>query len=297
MDASASTNPAASLRWRIPEGRGRFSLRFYLVQIALVTVFVGMLVIFLTPAEAQTGLLAASIAIALVLVAAQLIAHRQDASGPVNVWLYDTGLHWRGFRGSEHVLPRSLIQSFYVGHDEETRRDRLSLTLLLEGGFVSQPVELFPPGDAAAVRSWLEQRWLLHETRTLPADAEVQLAVTSEFDLQRQIWRIEGFKTGLTELVETFRNAAEIAVPPVGARPMQIVLEMQGQTMALAVTSSTWIEEDFFAATPETLRSLSEEIQSKLGAGAEPFELPLVADTGHHWRIAVKLRPPGTIDQ
>src|SRR4051812_9711345 len=104
MTSPDSASLPDTLRWRIPEGRLRVSLRFALLRIALATVAVGFLVLFLMPAEVHSGLMTAAIIIALILTAIELLRAWREASGPANVWLDAAGVHWLDARGQEQSL-------------------------------------------------------------------------------------------------------------------------------------------------------------------------------------------------
>lgn len=276
------------LAWRIPEGRARVSLRFALIQIALASVVVALLVLLLTPAEDHRGLLSATIAIALVLAAYQVWRDRREASGPANVWLDDAGLHWRDRSGAEQLLPRSLVRGFLIGHDEETRRDRRSLTLLLEGEFLSQPIELHDPANEGRVERWLAEEWSIAEA-IAPKLPRYPLAIYSELDFQQQIWLLEGDRTELAALADLLLKAAQTSPPPLGARPKQWELDFEGAPLTLAVSSHTWLDTGYFSASSETLRHLAEQILLEPPpAGASPDrEIFLKTDSGHRWRIVV----------
>ena len=279
-----------ALSWRIPEGRSQRSLRFALTQIAFVTVVVGFLIIFLTPAEAHSGLLTATIAIAVALAAIQTFRAWRGASGPPNVWLDDAGLHWRDRSGAEQLLARTLVRGFQIGHDQETRRDLASLTLVLAEDFVSQPVELHAPADEAGVRQWLKERWSLNETR-VPETPRRPLGVFSELDFQRQIWLLEGDRPELEALAETWSKAANVPLPPLGGRPKQWELDFDGEPLTLAIAPHTWLDSGYLSATPETLRHLADKVRRHLSADKPKpeLEIPLTTDSGHHWRILVAI--------
>lgn len=280
----------AALGWRIPDGRGQRSLRFALTQIAFVTVVVGLLIIFLTPPEAHSGLLTATIAIAVALAALQTFRAWRAASGPPNVWLDDAGLHWRDRSGGEQLLSRTLVRGFQIGHDQETRRDLASLTLVLEGDFLSQPVELHAPADEAGLRQWLKERWSLDET-SVPKAPRHPLGVFSELDFHRQIWLLEGNPSELEALAETWSKAANVPLAPLGGRPKQWELELDGEPLTLAIAPHTWLEGGYFSARPETLRQLAQDIRRHLAAEKpQPeTEIPLTTDSGHRWRILVAI--------
>lgn len=285
---SEGATAADTLRWRIPEGRSRGSLRFALTQIAFAAVVVGFLILFLTEPQVQPGLVAATVTIALLLAAFQAWRAWREASGPANVWLDDAGLHWLDRSGAEQLLARTLVSGFQIGHDQETRRNRASLTLVLAGDFLSQPVELHAPADEAGVRQWLQERWSLSET-TIPEAPRRPLGVFSELDIQRQIWLLEGDRPELEALAQAWAEAAKVPLPPLGGRPRQWELDFDGEPLTLAIAPHTWLDSGYFSATPETLRRLAEEIDSNLKSGGTQieFEIPLATDSGHRWRIIV----------
>ena len=84
---------------------------------------------------------------------------RPDAD---NVWLDDEGLHWRDGSATGR-LPRRQVEAFRIGLDPDTVRAIPALTLILVGGFESQPVELYAPAAPATVRNFLANRWQLAE--------------------------------------------------------------------------------------------------------------------------------------
>lgn len=282
---------SGELRWRIPEGRRRASLRFSLIQIGFATVVVGVMITFLTPAENHRGLLGATIAIALFLALVQLGRAFWESRKPPNVWLDHVGLHWRDAAGREQMLPRSLAQRFYVGTDVQTQRELPSLTLLLSDGFLSQPIELHPPASETQVRRWLESRWSLDEAKSLPLERDVTIPMVSEIDVPNQHWYLEGKIERLTELAATWEDAAKWPLPPPGARPQQIRLQLNDDIVFLSVSPHTWIDHQLFAATPGVLRQLAGEIKAKLAASetSPEFKIPLVTDTGHHWKLVFNI--------
>lgn len=276
------------LAWRIPEGRSRVSLRFALTQIALCSVVVGLLVLLLAPSANQPGLLSATIFIALVMAAFQIWRAWRETQGPANVWLDDAGLHWRDRHGNEQSLPRTLVRGFLIGHDEETRRDRASLTLLLDGDFISQPVELHEPAAEDRVKRWLAEQWSIGETAA-PKPPRYPLAIYSELDFQQQVWLLEGDRNELAALADLLLKAAQAPLPPLGARPKQWELDFEGEPLTLAVSPHSWLDTGYFSASPDTLRHLAEEIRGEqsLEGVQRDHEIPLKTDSGHQWRIVV----------
>jgi hypothetical protein len=262
------------------------SLRFALLQIALATVAVGLLVVFLTPAEFHAGLMSAAITIALLLAAIQLFNAWRESHKPHNVWLDDAGLHWLDAQGSEQMLPRELARGYLIGRDAETRRDLPSLTFVLEGGFVSQPVEIHAPADQASVRRCLSERWSLAEAEA-PAVRRLPLAIYSELDFQRQKWLLQGECHEFQALASAWLQAAELPLSPTGARPLQVEYAFDGDPITLAVSTHTWLDDGYFSVSPQTLRRLADEIGRRVSGSTAPttFEIPLAMDSGHQWRM------------
>jgi len=95
---------------------------------------------------------------------------RRAASDAENVWLDHDGLHWND-GAAEGSLPRERIEGFRVGIDPDTVRAIPALTLILVGGFESQPIELHAPATPASVRAFLADHWRLAE---VPLDAQRQ---------------------------------------------------------------------------------------------------------------------------
>jgi hypothetical protein len=290
---SADVAQEISLRWRVPTCRAEVGLRFSLVRIGFAAVIVGMMILLLTPAESQSALFAATIVLALLAVVVQWLRASREASGESNVWLDHEGLHWRDGQSRQQTLPRVLAQSFLIGIDEETQQQRPALTLLLADGFVSQPIELHAPADEAQVRQWLREHWSLPESTVLPVETERAIDLESDLDLQRQSWRFTGSRAGIEQLAAALDEAARLALPPIGARPKQMVLLFRSVPVGLAVSPHTWIDADLLAATPGVLTELSSKLREQLASvpSTGTFETELVADTGHHWQLKFTLEP------
>lgn len=93
---------------------------------------------------------------------------RRSRHNSDNVWLDDDGLHW--FDGSAAAgLSRRQVEGFRIGLDPDTVRAIPALTLILVGGFESQPVELHAPAAPSTVRDFLVQHWRLPEIEPSPA--------------------------------------------------------------------------------------------------------------------------------
>jgi hypothetical protein len=92
---------------------------------------------------------------------------RRSRHNSDNVWLDDDGLHW--FDGSAAAgLSRRQVEGFRIGLDPDTVRAIPALTLILVGGFESQPVELHAPAAPSTVRDFLVQHWRLPEIEPSP---------------------------------------------------------------------------------------------------------------------------------
>ncbi len=277
--------PETTLSWRIPEN-SRISLRFSLLQTAFASVIVGIMVIFLTPAETQGGLLTATMTVAILVALGQILRAWREERRPANVWLDEIGLHWFDSAGKEQLLNRSLAQRFFVGRDPHTQRDRPALTLLLAEGFLSQPIELHAPADVPTVRRWLSERWSLSETQELPEQSPLELPLASELDTTKLRWHLEGNREALTNFASLLREVSRWPLPPLGARPRERELEFENDFVVLSASPHTWIDIHLFAAKPTVLADLAEQIETQLEKpNTTEFTIPLIADTGHHWQL------------
>ncbi|HMC10604.1 MAG TPA: hypothetical protein VKH44_04915, partial [Pirellulaceae bacterium] len=84
-------------------------------------------------------------------------------------------------------------------------------------------------------------------------------------------------------------EAAKVPLPPVGGRPKQWELDLEGESLTLAIAPHTWLDNGYFSATPETLRRLADEFSKNLpAADSRPeFEVSLTTDSGHRWQLVV----------
>src|SRR6185369_17230195 len=127
---------------------------------------------------------------------------------------------------------RGDMLGFRVAHEADTLRAIPALTVYLAGGFESQPIELYPPATQEAVREILAGAWRLEErsaaepARSPPYDFAVN--IYSECHDETQEWHWEGTRQDLTNFFAQFRRtAAELPLPPPGAKPVQLIVLMQ----------------------------------------------------------------------
>lgn len=151
------------LSWRIPSESDSLSLRARLVRTLLAgTICLALLFLLGTREQWWLGL-AASIPIAVLaaLVVWRLSQRRRALEN--NVWLDNAGLHWGDGSSNNGAIGRAQAEGFRIGLDAETVRAIPALTLILAGGFESQPVELHAPATPAGIRQLLTDGWGLRE--------------------------------------------------------------------------------------------------------------------------------------
>ena len=153
----------ARLTWHVPDGR-QLTMRAGLLRILFAGLVTVGFVLILGGGIGSAAL--AAVAALVVLAGYWFYVHRRDASqAKENVWLDVSGLHWRDASGSEAGLPRDQVEGFRIGLDADTMRALPALTLLLVGGFESQPIELHAPATPQQVRSFLTDQWRIAESQ------------------------------------------------------------------------------------------------------------------------------------
>jgi len=153
-----SSNPRASsqnqLSWQVPTEEGS-KLRAKTLQFAFAgLICLGVLLLF-GSRSFRIAALVGAIPFALFVVWRSRRKPRRSTCAGDNVRLDDEGLHWRDAGGTERRIARDQIEGFRIGLDPDTFRALPALTLLLAGGFESQPVELHAPVGPTHVRRFL----------------------------------------------------------------------------------------------------------------------------------------------
>lgn len=203
-----SPHNANRLAWRIPSDlSARWRIRTLRVLVAgAIAIAVGMV---LSSAASSWALLV--VGAVVVAGTALLLARRWRRKAAQreqedNVWLDDSGLHWRD-GDAEGTLPREQVEGFRLGLDPDTVRAIPALTLILVGGFESQPVELHWPATTVEVREFLTRRWSLKETSVDPQRLSVLLYRTFETALSAADVPSEAEYLLLASLVEPHLQA------------------------------------------------------------------------------------------
>src|SRR5262245_20251457 len=133
--------PPPSLRWRIPPEGDPRDLRLKLAQTGLATVVCALVLLVAAPPEVLGFGLVTLIPVTIGLAFWQWRRYRRSLEGPANTWLDEAGLHWLDATGYERTLPRAGVTGFRIAIEEDTLRPVPALTLNLEGGRESQPLE------------------------------------------------------------------------------------------------------------------------------------------------------------
>jgi hypothetical protein len=165
---------AARLAWHIPShvSAARWNVKSLRVLLSgLVALAVGVAI---SAGPLSWPVLAiAALTIAVLAYYWYSRSRRAAASDTENVWLDREGLHWND-GAAEGSLLREQIEGFRVGLDPDTVRAIPALTLILVGGFESQPIELHAPATPASVRTFLADHWRLAEV-SLDAQRQADL--------------------------------------------------------------------------------------------------------------------------
>lgn len=156
---------------------------------ALQLVFAGLIclgVILLFGSRSfRLAALVGTIPLGLFVVWRMKAGARRRVDATDNVRLDNEGLHWRDDRGGERRISRDQIEAFRIGIDPDTIRALPALTLILAGGFESQPVELHAPVGPSHVRQFLVDQMKIDESQQdqrLAARLHEALAVACEND-------------------------------------------------------------------------------------------------------------------
>ncbi len=143
------------LTWRIPTAHDAMMFRARVLQIVFAAaIVVGVLFIFGSAEMKLAGVIALLLGTALTLFVIWRSRHQSTARKD-NIRIDRDGVHWKGDAGRDGTIGRDQIESFRIGYDADTVRAIPALTLILTGGFDSQPIELHEPVTPVCVRQFL----------------------------------------------------------------------------------------------------------------------------------------------
>jgi hypothetical protein len=252
------------LSWRIPTSGDPSLLRLGLAQVALASIVAALIIFAALPREWLAPALLGLIPLAVFMAYRRWRAFHQSLVGPANVRLDDGGLFWIDSGGSEQSFRREAVTGFHIGRHADTLRPVPALTLSLQGGFESQPIELYPPATSAAVRHVLTEDWHVAEQTSTDADSltyDIALAIYSECHDDYQEWHFEGPHAELLRLFDTIESTSqELAPPPPGAKPLSRIIRCtrrEPHSLRIAVSNSPHLDQDIISLIPELLSELS----------------------------------------
>ncbi|MEQ8791371.1 MAG: hypothetical protein RIC55_34230 [Pirellulaceae bacterium] len=174
---------AERLAWRVPSHVSSLRLSARSLRVLLSGVLALALGIALSTGSSWWPALAVgTVSISALSIYWYSRSRRAAASQEDNVWLDQHGLHWSD-GVAEGALPRQQIEGFRLGLDPDTVRAIPALTLILVGGFESQPVELHAPATPTDVRAFLMDQWRLEEIALEPRRQAALLYRTFETSL------------------------------------------------------------------------------------------------------------------
>jgi hypothetical protein len=252
------------LSWRVPTTGDPSLLRLGLAQVALASIAAALIIFVAVPHDWLAPALAGLIPLAVFMAYRRWRTYHQSFVGPDNVRLDDQGLFWIDSAGTEHSFRRAAVTGFHIGRDVDTLRPVPALKLQLQGGFESQPIELYPPATSDAVRRLLTDDWHIDEKPSSDADSrsyDIALAIYSECHDDYQEWHLEGPRSELLRLFETVQSASQdLAPPPPGAKPLSRTIRCtrrEPHSLKIAVSNSLHLDQDIIAVPSELLSELS----------------------------------------
>jgi hypothetical protein len=293
---------ASDLRWRISTTGDPIQLRLALAQVGLATVVAALLIFVVLPADWKAPALVGLIPLAAFVAYRRWAKYQRSLEGPDNVWLDAGGLHWLDASGDEHTLAKRDLVAFRIARDQDTLRPVPALTLHLAGGFESQPLELHPPATEEEIRRLLGAEWNLPERSSASAERELAydlaIDVYSECHDEFQEWHFEGTRAALGELQDTIAKAADLALPPPGAKPLSRVLLLRRRDrshLTLQHNQPGRVGYDVITLPADKLFELSRCFATRLAetptATADlKFDFPL--GKGNVWTFHLHVRDP-----
>jgi hypothetical protein len=288
------------LSWRIPTTGDPRLLKLALAQVGLATIVAALVLLVAAPRQWLVPALAGLIPLAIFVAYRRWHRFHQSLIGPANVWIDAAGLHWLDAAGNEQCFSRGDVTAFRIGIEDDTLRAVPALTLLLAGGFESQPLELYPPATPQAVRELLGQFWCIAEIDAASADPGYDYAadIYSECHEEHFAWHLEGSRAALNEFLALVQAAAaELPAPPVGAKPARRVIlcrRRQPTRLRLAHALAAHLEHDLIAAPLAVLNDLAARATEALATAATPGDAPfeLRLPTGETWTFHLHVREP-----
>lgn len=294
----------ASLSWHVPHRADPAVLRVRLAQVGLASLVAALILLVAAPPGWRGVGLAGLIPLAVLMAFRHWQKHQRQLEGTPNLRLDAQGLHWLDASGTPHTIARHQVQAFRIGRDAHTLRPVPALTLLLSGGFESQPIELHPPATPEAVRELLGSVWGLAERRDdeRPRGYDLAVDVYSECHLEQAQWHFEGTAEALRALFAEFAAVArELPLPPPGARPLaRTILARRRCPMRLAVghaPSADLTDEQVFAPG-EVLCGIARQAHELLATAqaACDRQWDVRVAPGEVWTFHLHVRPDAARD-
>jgi hypothetical protein len=277
-----------SLSWRVPTSGDPRLLRLGLAQVALAGIVAALALLVAAPREWLGPALLGLIPLAIFMAYRRWAHYQRSLQGSDNVRIDAAGIHWLDAAGVEQTFRRDAIAGFYIGRDTDTLRPVPALTLQLNGGVESQPIELHPPATTEAVRRVLAGEWNLIErepatTAAEPRDYDLAAFIYSECHEELQEWHWEGTRDELSRFFALFAAAAEeLPLPLPGAKPAQRIILLNRREpshLRLAHSRAPHFEFGIIAAPADLLQGIAVSAGALLENCETPsdatFDVPL----------------------
>jgi hypothetical protein len=233
-----------------------------LAQVGLASIVAALLLLVAAPREWLVPGLLGLIPFAIFMAYRRWNTYRHALVGGDNVRIDPLGIHWLDAGGHERTFQRGHVVGFRIGRDHDTLHPVPSLTLHLNGGLESQPIELHPPATPEVVRGLLETQWRIAEHASDADGNYDELAnVYGECHAEFQEWHWEGTRDELRRFFALVAAAAdELPLPPPGVKPAErVVLINRREPLRLRIAHAqiAQFDIDTLAAPAEVLRELS----------------------------------------
>jgi hypothetical protein len=289
------------LRWRIPpEGDPRV-LRVRLAQVGLASVVCALVLLVAAPREALGWGLLALVPVAVGMAFWQWQRHQRLLAGPENTWIDDAGVHWIDAAGQEQLLGKSEMAAYRIAVDDDTLRPVPSLTVYLQSGHESQPLEIHPPATPDEIRRVLGGNWRLDERPRADgsqAPYDVAIDLYSECHDEFQEWHLEGTQEALGKLFYVVAEVASLPLAPPGLKAANRVVRAQrreASQLAIQHDRQHRLGGDTIAGPAELLLALAAEGRIALagvpaGAAETDLKFDLVLGRRNTWTFHLHVR-------
>jgi hypothetical protein len=210
---------------------------------------------------------------------------KQSHEKTPNIWLKSSGLVWLSSQQQSLGIPRELMIGYYLGSDVDALDSEPKLVLLLQHGFLSQPLCLRQAASPEEIHNWIHTHWQLTQYKELPAEKEANIELTCLIEEQNQVWKFLGAKQGFEHLLLVMQELAAIAPPCSGVRPKRLILELAEIEYALAIADFDWVEFGELTLTYASWQALLNTLQLTVLENKNYCSMHIGSVRGNQWKL------------